>query len=235
MACPQRDDWNHKVGPTSGANDGRNGGEGRHQTTKRLALRGRFFVAFTVIHQGVISILDSARVKGTTGNYEMIILLLCDATGVGNGLEHSLLLGFRGLREETLTSSFLAPHKVAPDGDLKVASSACVFDWSDFDVLESVFDQLLRGVIMTPVTSASTILNGDRNTACSANGDRNTVCSANGTIHLFLDTWLSFTEEALASCLLAPHKLALHLDLKVAGLTLVLDGNNFRVRKFLLD
>lgn len=225
MACPQRDDWNHKVGPTSGANDGRNGGEGRHQTTKRLALRGRFFVAFTVIHQGVISILDSARVKGTTGNYEMIILLLCDATGVGNGLEHSLLLGFRGFREETLTSGFLAPHKVAPDGDLKVASGACVFDWSDFDVLESVFDQLLRGVIMTPVTSASTILNGDRNT----------TCSANGTIHLFLDTWISFTEEALASCLLAPHKLALHLDLKVAGLTLVLDGNNFRVRKFLLD
>lgn len=155
----------------------------------------------------------------------MIRLLLHDTTSVGNGLEHSLLLRFRGLREETLTSGFLTPHKVAPNGDLEIASGAFVFDWSNLDVLESVFDQLLCGVIMTPVTSAATILNGDRN------GARTT----NSIIHLFLDVWFSFIEESLASGLFAPHKLALHLDFKVSGLTLVLDCNNFRVCKFLLD
>lgn len=115
----------------------------------------------------------------------MIRLLLHDTTSVGNGLEHSLLLRFRGLREETLTSGFLTPHKVAPNGDLEIASGAFVFDWSNLDVLESVFDQLLCGVIMTPVTSAATILNGDRN------GARTT----NSIIHLFLDVWFSFIEE----------------------------------------
>lgn len=137
----------------------------------------------------------------------MIRLLLHDATSIGNGLEHSFLFGFRSLREETLTSGFLTPHKIAPNGDLEIAGGAFVFDWSNLDVLESVFDQLLRGVIMTPVTSAATILNGDRNT----------TCTTNSVIHLFLDIWFRIIEEALASGLFAPHKLALHLDFKVSG------------------